>query len=170
MVLTLFTGCSFSLNDHKPSDAVATFFEKYRSKDNNVIEQLKDTISGENLTDDESKKYQELMEKQYDSLEYAIKNVEEDGDSATALVEVTVLNYHSAIMKAEEELKNNPDRFNDDEGKFSEEKYMDYKIKMMNETEDKTTHEIELNLTKTAGMWSVDELSKDDISKIHGLY
>ena len=73
-----------------------------------------------------------------------------------------------AISK--EELKNNPEKFNDQDGKFSEEKYMDYKIEKMQDVKDTTTHTIDLSLTKKAGIWTVDELSSDDISKLHGLY
>ena len=40
----------------------------------------------------------------------------------------------------------------------------------MNEVTDTTTHTIDLSLTKNAGMWKVDQLSNDDISKLHGLY
>ena len=169
-ITLLFTGCSCSINDNKPEEAVETFFEKYRAKDDNVIEQLKDTIMNEDLTDDQKEKYEELMEKQYDQFAYVIKDTDVNDDTATATVEVTVLNYRSAVLKAEEELKNNPEKFNDDEGKFSEEKYMDYKIDQMEKVEDTTTHTIELSLTKTAGMWMVDELSSDDIQKLHGLY
>ena len=81
-----------------------------------------------------------------------------------------MLNYKSAILKAEEELKNNPEKFNDDKGNFSDEKYMDYKIEKMQDVKDTVTHTIDLSLTKKAGIWAVDELSSDDISKIHGLY
>ena len=168
--LLLFTGCSCSLNDHSPEEAVDTFFEKYRGKDENIITQLMDTIENEDLTDDSKEKYKELMEKQYDQFAYVIKDVTEEGDSATAMVELTVLNYRSATLEAEEELSDNPETFNDDEGKFSEEKYMNYKIQKMDEVTDTTTHTIELKLTKEAGMWQVEQLSSDDISKLHGLY
>ena len=99
-----------------------------------------------------------------------IKDTKEEKDTATVTVELTVLNYRSAILKAEEELKSNPSKFNDDKGNFSEEKYMDYKIEQMEKVTDTTTHTIELSLTKKAGIWKVDELSGDDISKLHGLY
>lgn len=168
--ILLFTGCSCSLNDNKPEEAVETFFEKYRAKDDDVITQLKDTIENEDLTDDSKEKYQELMEKQYDQFAYVIKNMQEENDTAIATVELTVLNYRSAILEAEEELKNNPAEFNDDEGNFSEKKYMDYKIEKMQEVDDTTTHTIELSLTKENGMWKVEQLSSDDISKLHGLY
>ena len=85
-----------------------------------------------------------------------------------------IKNLLSSVMisedSLEEELKNNPEKFNDDEGNFSDEKYMDYKIEKMNEVTDTTTHTIDLSLTKNAGMWKVDQLSNDDISKLHGLY
>ena len=42
--LLLFTGCSCAINDNKPDEAVETFFEKYRAKDDNIITQLKETI------------------------------------------------------------------------------------------------------------------------------
>ena len=169
-IALVFTGCSCSLNDTSPEDAINTFFEKYRSKDDNVITQLIDTIKNEELTDENKDRYQKLMEKQYDSFSYVIKDVKEEKDSATATVELTVLNYRSAVLKAEEELNKTPEKFNDDNGNFSKEKYMEYKIDKMEEVTDTTTHTIELNLTKEAGMWKVEQLSSDDISKLHGLY
>lgn len=168
--ILLFTGCSCSLNDTKPEEAVETFFEKYRAKDDNIITQLKDTIENEDLNDSAKEKYQDLMEKQYDSFAYVIKDIKEEKDEAVATVELTVLNYRSAILKTEEELKSNPEKFNDEEGNFSEDKYMDYKIEKMQEVTDTTTHTIELSLTKENGMWKVNQLSSDDISKLHGLY
>lgn len=169
-VMLLFTGCSCAVNDNNTEEAVETFFEKYRAKDDNVIEQLKDTIMNEDITDDQKEKYEELMEKQYDQFAYVIKDKKEEDDSATVTAEITVLNYRSAINEAEEELKNNPEKFNNDEGNFSEEKYMDYKIEKMKDVTDTTTHEIDLSLTKNAGIWTVEELSSDDIMKLHGLY
>lgn len=168
--ILLFTGCSCSINDNKPEEAVETFFEKYRAKDDDIITQLKETIENEDLTDDAKEKYQALMEKQYDQFAYVIKDVKENDNTATVTTEITVLNYRSAILEAEEELKNNPEKFNDEEGNFSEEKYMDYKIEKMQEVTDTTTHTIDLSLTKEAGMWKVDQLSSEDISKLHGLY
>ena len=168
--ILLLTGCSCSINDNKPEGAVETFFEKYRAKDDDIITQLKETIENEDLTDDAKEKYQALMEKQYDQFAYVIKDVKENDNTATVTTEITVLNYRSAILEAEEELKNNPEKFNDEEGNFSEEKYMDYKIEKMQEVTDTTTHTIDLSLTKEAGMWKVDQLSSEDISKLHGLY
>ncbi len=170
-VIALFiSGCACSMNDNKPNEAIETLFEKYRNKDENVLTQLKQTIEGEVLNDDNKVKYQALMERQYDSFSYVIKDVETNDDSATSLVEITVLNYKGALEEAEEELKNHPEKFNDEDGKFSEDKYTKYKIELMEKVEDTTTYTINLNLTKEAGMWKVDELTKDDIKKLHGVY
>ena len=168
--LLLLAGCSCTMNEGTPDEAVQSFFEKYRAKDDDIITQLKDTIENEDLMDEQKEKYQDLMEKQYDQFAYVIKDTKEEDNEATVTVELTVLNYRSAVLKAEEELKNNPDKFNDEEGNFSEEKYMDYKIDKMNEVTDTTTHTIDLSLTKENGMWKVNQLSSDDISKLHGLY
>lgn len=170
ITLVFFTGCSFSMNDSKPEEAVESLFEKYRAKDDDIITQLMDTISAEGLTDDAKQSYQELMEKQYEQLAYVIKDINEQDNTATATVELTVLNYKSAILKTEEELKQNPEKFNDENGVFSEEKYMNYKIEKMQEVTEMTTHTIDISLTKENGMWKVDELTGDDISKLHGLY
>ena len=168
--LLLFTGCSCSMDDTSPEMAVDTFFEKYRAKDENIITQLTDTIENEDLMDDEKENYKSLMEKQYDQFAYVIKDLDEEDEMATATVELTVLDYKSAVLKAENELQNNPEKFNDENGEFSEEKYTKYKIEEMANVTDTTTHTIELSLTKEAGMWKVNQLSDEDISKLHGLY
>ena len=166
----LFTGCSCSLNDNKPEEAVTTFFEKYRNKDVDIIKQLKDTIDNEFMTDEAKVKYQELMEKQYNQFAYVIKDVKENNDTATATVELTVLNFRDAVLKAEDELKAHPEKFTNENGKFSEDKYAEYKMKLMDDVKDTVVHTIEVSLTKDAGIWRVDQLSSDDISKLHGLY
>ena len=170
MAVFIFAGCSCSLDDTNPEEAVDTFFEKYRNKDEGVITQLIDTITNEELMDEQQDDYRALMEKQYDQFAYVVQDVEVDEDNATSTVELTVLDYKSAQLKAEEELKNNPEKFNDESGNFSEQKYIDYKIEEMNNVTDTTTHTLEISLVKEAGMWKVEQLSNEDISKIHGLY
>ena len=170
MFMLLITGCGCQMNNNKPNEAIETIFERYRNKDENILTQLKQTIENEVMNDENKAKYQALMERQYDSFSYVIKDVETNDNNATSLVEITVLNYKGAIEQAEEELKKHPEKFNDEDGKFSEDKYMKYKIELMEKVEDTTTYTINLNLTKEAGMWKVDELTKDDIKKLHGVY
>ena len=128
ILLSFCTACS--MNDNNPEEVVESLFERYRSKDDSIIEQLKDTINGENLLDNQKKDYQMLMEKQYDSLGYVIKDKKEEDGVATVIVEITVLDYKAQVSRADEELKTNPEKFNDENGNFSEHKYMDYKIEL----------------------------------------
>ena len=169
-VVFFFTGCSLLEDNSKPEEAVDMFFEKYRTLDDDIISQLKDVIDGEDLEDSSKEKYQELMEKQYDQFAYVIKDIKQDDTSAVATIELTVLNYRSAVLEAEQELKNNPENFNDEQGNFSEKKYMEYKIDKMDKVTDTTTHTIELTMIKENGMWKIDQMTSDDISKLHGLY
>lgn len=168
LIAITFAGCT--VNDTKPEDAIDTMFEKYRNKDDNVITQLKETIENEVMNDENKAKYQELMEKQYDRLAYVIKSVKEDKDTATATVELTVLDYKSAILEAEQELENDPSKFNDDKGEYSEDKFTKRKLELMEKVDDTITETVELSLSKKANMWQVDDLSDEDIKKIHGLY
>lgn len=168
LIAITFAGCT--VNDTKPEDAIDTMFEKYRNKDDNVITQLKETIENEVMNDKNKAKYQELMEKQYDRLAYVIKSVKEDKDTATATVELTVLDYKSAILEAEQELENDPSKFNDDKGEYSEDKFTKRKLELMEKVDDTITETVELSLSKKANMWQVDDLSDEDIKKIHGLY
>lgn len=170
LAVFMLVGCSCSLDDKKPESAVDTFFEKYRKKDDSVMTQLKETIESLTLDEDYKTKYQELMEKQYNQMAYVIKDIEENENTATANVEITVLDYKTAIQESEKYLENNPDKFKDELGNYSENLFTKYKIDQMNLVDSTTTYTITLDLTKENGMWTVNKLTDDDISKIHGMY
>ena len=122
------------------------------------------------IDDDYKVKYQELMEKQYNQMAYVIKDVEENEDTANANVEITVLDYKSSIQESEKYLENNPDKFKDELGNYSEELFTKYKIDQMKLVDSTTTYNLNLKLTKENGMWTVNKLSDEDILKIHGMY
>ena len=170
LAVFMLVGCSCSLDDKKPEAAVDTFFEKYRKKDDSVMTQLKETIESLTLDEDYKTKYQELMEKQYNQMAYVIKDIEENENTATANVEITVLDYKTAIQESEKYLENNPDKFKDELGNYSENLFTKYKIDQMHLVDSTTTYTITLDLTKENGMWNVNKLTDDDISKIHGMY
>lgn len=171
MVISIFmiTGCGCEIRENKPEEKVEELFEKYRNKDENIITQLKETVENEITNDSNKAKYEALMEKQYDSFSYVIKDTSINDDNAQCIVDITVLDYKSAIEKAEEELTKHPEKFNVD-GKLDDDKYMAYKIELMDKVTDTVTYTLNINITKDAGMWKVDELTKDDIKKLHGMY
>ena len=168
--LMLLAGCSF-FKTGTAEMAVDTFFSKYKMKDEKVIKDLKETISLEDMTEESKKKYQDLMEKQYDTLSYTIKNVNKISDDTKDIeVEIRVFDYKSALLEAEAELSSNPEKFNDENGKFSNSKYMDYKIEKMEKVTDMTDYTLNLNVVKENDKWTVTDITNDDIAKIHGMY
>ena len=188
--LFLMVGCGNMMNT--PTKKVEEFLSKYQTLDKDVLDQLDDVIDdNESFTDEQRDKYHELMKNQYKSLSYKIKDETEDGDNATIIAEIEVLDYGKAISMADAYLathreeflldKNTPtDNNNDDTTKdnntaatdtvIDKVKYLTYKIKQMASTKDKVTYTINFNLTKDDGKWKLNDLSDIDILKLHGLY
>lgn len=188
--LFLMVGCGNMMNT--PTKKVEEFLSKYQTLDKDVLDQLDDVIDdNESFTDEQRDKYHELMKNQYKNLSYKIKDETEDGDNATVIAEIEVLDYGKAISMADAYLathreeflldKNTPtDNNNDDTTKdnntaatdtvIDKVKYLTYKIKQMASTKDKVTYTINFNLTKVDGKWKLNDLSDIDILKLHGLY
>ena len=49
-------------------------------------------------------------------------------------------------------------------------KYIDYKISELKKVNNKVKEEITFYLAKENNLWIIEELDKNDIAKIHGLY
>lgn len=187
--LFLMVGCGNMMNT--PTKKVEEFLSKYQTLDKDVLDQLDDVIDdNESFTDEQRDKYHELMKNQYKNLSYKIKDETEDGDNATVIAEIEVLDYGKAISMADAYLAthreeflldtNTPNDNNDDTTKdnntaatdtvIDKVKYLTYKIKQMASTKDKVTYTINFNLTKDDGKWKLNDLSDIDILKLHGLY
>ena len=156
-----------------PTKKVETLLSKYQTQDKEIIEQL-DTVVDEagNLNDNQKDKYRDLMKKQYQNLSYKIKSESLDGDKATVVVEIQVFDYGKAIAESESYLASNKDEFLSgiDEEEIDDEKYLDYKIKKMADTNDKVTYTINFNLTKVDDEWKLNDLRDIERLKLHGLY
>ena len=110
LLLLLVTGCGNNMNT--PTKKVEEFLGKYQSMDSDVLTQLDNIIaSDETMSDDDKKEYRSLMEKQYQNLSYKIKDEEIDGDTATVLVEIEVLDYATSIGKSREYYNDHPEEF-----------------------------------------------------------
>ncbi|MBQ2639420.1 MAG: hypothetical protein IJF92_01455 [Bacilli bacterium] len=164
-----------------PTKKVEEFLGKYQSMDSDVMAQLDKVISDdENMSDKQKKNYRALLEKQYQNLSYKIKDEDINGDNATVDVEIEVLDYATAQEKAKKYYNEHKDEFEDkDDDSLVEgteeslEKiasFIDYKIKQLQSVTDKTKYDITFNLKKENGKWKVQDLSDEDIEKLHGLY
>lgn len=109
MVIIL-SACSLT-SATTPKQTVAEFLDKYKNEHTNVIEQLKDTIESQFTNDEYKKRYTTLMTNQYKNMEYKITDEVVEDNNAVVDVEVTVLNYGSAIKDAENYLNEHRDEF-----------------------------------------------------------
>ena len=169
ITLLLVVGCESVMNN--PTKRVETFLNKYQTMDEEVLSQLDDTLNNdETLTTAQKDEYRNLMKKQYQNLTYTIKDEEVDGNSAIVKVEIEVYDFNKAMADADDYLLDNQDEFIDEDDNIDNEKFMDYKIKQMKDSNEKVKYTIDFNLTKSDGNWQLDEIDEVTRQKIHGIY
>ncbi len=169
ITLLLVVGCDSVMNN--PTKRVETFLNKYQIMDEEVLSQLDDTLNNDNtLNDNQKDEYRDLMKKQYQNLTYTIKDEEVDGDNATVKVEIEVYDFNKAMMDADNYLVEHQDEFLDGDDNVDNEKFMNYKIEQMKNTNDKVKYTIEFTLTKKDNNWKLDDVDEATRQKIHGIY
>lgn len=169
LTVILLTGCGQISNT--PTKQVEGFLNKYQTLDQNVLDDLENVISEEDMFDQTNKeKYRDVIKKQYKDLTYYIKEERVDGDKAIVTVEIIVYDFVSTISEAENYKNNHSDEFKDENGKFSQTKYVDYVIQQLSKTKDKVKYTLDLSLTKTEDKWKLDALDSDTEEKILGIY
>ena len=165
-ICTISTACSLS---NTPTNSVENLLSKYNSNDEEILVELDDYVNDSDLTIEQSKKYKEVYLKQFKDMKYEIKNEKIDGDIATVTVQITVYDYYKADKDANEYLKNNPDEFKKD-GEYDKSLFTDYKLKKYSEVNDTVDYTIDFTLSKVDNNWEINELTKDQLEKIHGVY
>ncbi len=150
--------------------AVENYLQEYNSLSDNVISDMMDVVTDEDINDDQKMVYQDIFKKQYQDLTYTIDKEEYDGDEATITVTIKVYDLYKAQKDASNYLKDHQDEFNDDDGEYDISKYIDYKLDQMKNMMDKVEYTIEFYVVKTSDGWVVSSLSDSDLEKIHGIY
>ena len=169
--ILLFSACSL-MDINTPKEKVRELLDKYKNQDTMVTSELDNVISSE-YSGDYKDRYKKLMLNQYKNMEYDITDEIIDGDTAIVTADVTVYNYGNMIETANEYLKNHEEEFymEDTEEKVVDtNKFLDYKLNLLEEVKDRRTYTVEFTLTKEDKEWKLDDLSNENISKIHGIY
>lgn len=166
MGLFLLTGCG--MNSAK--NAVETYLKQYKTLDSEVLVDLEEVIKRENLTDEQSDEYREILKKQYKDLGYEIIDEEYDGDTAYVTVKVTVYDLYKAQSDASVYLENNREEFNDKDGNYDVTKYISYKLSKMKDTTNKVDYTITFTVVKENDKYVVEQPTENDLLKIHGVY
>ena len=163
----LITGCGMNKT---ASGAVTDYLELYTTLDSSVTDQLNEQLEKEEMTDEQKETYKEVMKKQYSSLNYEVINETINGNEAYVTVRVNVIDLYNSQQEAAKYFNEHKEEFNDEQGVYSKEKYMTYKLdRMKNETKT-ITHTIEFKAIKNGDIWEVTQLSTEDLEKIHRIY
>jgi len=166
LMLILTTACALGST---PTSAVERLFASYNNNDEEIMVELDDYVNTSSLSDEQNKKYKEVYLKQFRDLKYEIKEEVIDGDSATVTTQITVYDYYKAEKDANNYLTTNSDEFMTD-GEYDESKFTDYKLKELDKVNTTVDYTIDFTLTKVDNEWVVNELTNEQLEKIHGVY
>lgn len=156
-MMFLLVGCGMA---NTPTSKVEDLFGKYQRLDNDIDIGINNVLSEQNLTVEHQERYRKLLEKQYKNLSYEIKDELVDGDNATVLIEIEVIDYKKEI--------------NDlvyDVSIYTKEQYDEEKLARLENAKDKVKYTLEIGLTKDEDdNWRVNALSNEQIKKIEGMF
>ena len=166
MLCFILTGCSLN---NTPKAKVETLLMKYQKNSDSVMSELDDYLNTLDIQDDAHEEYKKVYTKQYSDLTYSIKNEMIDGDTATVTTQIEVYDYYKIDNDATKYVSDNPDKFSTN-NVYDSKKVLEYKIDKLTNAKDRVTYTVVFNLTKVDNEWKVDNLSNEDLEKIHGIY
>ncbi len=167
LTLSFAIGCACTVD--KASDAVKEYLGKYNNQNAEILTQLETVVKEENLSEEQSEKYKDIMTKQYKDLKYEIVEETYNGDEAVVTTKITVYDLYGAQQEAEEYKNNHRDEFLKD-NKYDADAYLDYKLEQMKKKDKTVEYTIDFQVVKRDGKWVVKSISTEDLEKIHGIY
>ena len=169
LVLSL-CACSLGMSN-TPKEKVKEFLDKYKNQDTEVISDLEDSISSE-YTGNYKERYKTIMINQYKNMDYRITDEIVDKDTALVTADVTVYDFSTVISNANTYFKEHLDEFSKKssdettrENTVDNDKFLDYKLGLLEKASNRKTYTIEFTLTKDndSTNWTLDSLSNTDI-------
>lgn len=168
ITLVAAVGCACTMT--KASDAVKEYLGKYNNHDSEILVELDELVKEENLTEEQAESYKDLMKKQYTDLKYEIVNETYNGDEAIVTTKITVYDLYKAQQDAEDYKEEHTEEFQDDNAIYDAMKFLEYKIEQMTKTDKTVEYTIDFKVIKENGKWVLDNVSTEDLEKIHGIY
>lgn len=154
VIVLLFSGCDIA---NTPTSKVEDFLSRYQRLDGDFSSSYNQISGGDNINDENRNAYKKLVEKQYKSLSYEIKEEEIDGNSATVTAQIKVFDYKEIINKY-------------NKGNYDINEYHKTIIKDLEKQKDKIVYTIEFKLNKTDNdKWGLTALQIDDQKKLLGI-
>ena len=114
--------------------------------------------------------YKKILLKQYKNLKYTILTEEYDNDKALISVNINVYDLNKAEENSLDYLSKNLKEFYNEDNIFDNSKYIDYKLNLMYESNDRVDYTIVFLLKKNKNTWILEQPTDEDLEKIHGIY
>ena len=168
LIICLFFICG--CYNSTPTKEVENYFTKYQTKPEQVINNIENIIDFSNFSNEQKEEYMKILKNNYQNLEYTIKDEIVNANKATVVTEINVYDYNKVLNDSLTYRDSYIDEFNDENGYYSESIYIDYKLKKLKETSEKIKYTLDITLTKIDNKWYIDDLSREYIEKINGIY
>ena len=152
-----------------PTLKVEYMLNKYITNDENVMSELESYLDKQDLNKEQIERYKSIIKNEYSTMRYIIKSENIKDDKAYVEVEISVIDLYKPSKEATNYLNQFPTEFYVD-GKYDQDKFIDYKLYMMEISKDTVNYDIKFSLTKKDNVWILDDLSDDILEKIHGIY
>ncbi len=140
ILLVSLVGCGM---ENAPKKKVEKLLSSYQHNSESIISELNDylkTLASDDASFESNKR---IYLRQYQDLTYEIKDETIDGDNATVTAQIEVYDSNKGLI---------------------------YRIDRLNKSKDRVTYTITINLTKVNNDWTIDNLTNEDLEKIHGTY
>lgn len=155
--LLLLVACTMA---NTPTSKVEELFTKYQTLDTDIDTGISSVLDEQNLSESQKERYRKILENQYRNLTYQIKEEIIDGNTATIIVEIEVL-----------DLKKTINDLTFDSSIYTKETYDEEKLNRLEKAKDKVKYTLELTVTKNDNdEWKLNALTNENIKKIQGMY
>ena len=167
LILFLAFGCGMA---NTPTAKVEELLKRYNSNADVVKAELGDYLNTLGLDEDNRTSYQNVYLRQYSDLTYEVKEERIDGNNAVVAVQIKVYDYFTAENNINNYISTNQTEFNDEAGVYSAANALKYRIAELGKVKEKIEYTIDFTLTKVNDEWTIDNLSTEQLEKIHGTY
>jgi hypothetical protein len=162
----LVTGCS--KND--PTNSLKEYLNNYQNYNIMVASMVNKYLKDHELTSNYLNEYQEIYEREYRSLTYEILGEEYNNNTVIIPTLINVYNLGDTEREVNLNYLNNPQDFQNNDQSLNYNKYMQYKLDKMLNTQTKIKYLINFKLILKNNKWIITELSPSDLAKINGNY
>ena len=167
LLIFICVGCGMG---NTPSAKVEAVLRRYTANADAVKIELGDFLNTLDLDNDNRNAYQDVYLRQYSDMTYEIKNERIDGNNAIVTVQIQVYDYYTTENVVNNYVSNNSSEFHDDNGVYSNVLAFRYRIDELKKVQDRIDYTIDFTLTKVGNEWVVDNLTNEQLQKIHGTY